>query len=236
MEKRTFSYKRATQRIYLYVVDALIKKKTLQRISEGLRNIVNSYSDLNRDDKYRIYLDTYNCVRAVRHFSDPIKRFRQKQYFDIISTACRVAKSKSNLRKKKKQVRAMLKDNNVVFMFCSQHEKPAKDHAMFQGRVYVDRFWRTKVDSSLIYPIQSYIKNRKIKTVQEIMGAPVYLITRPNCKHYFIPLETSTVLRSSLAKLRKDIGYRKDIPYTPKEKQMLYNQIWNSVDSYLNSI
>ena len=231
MEKKRFSYKRAVQRIYNYLADAIEQGKTLQRISEGLRNIVNSYAGLNRDERYRIYLDSYNAARAVRYKPDALEKFRQKQYFDSISTSCRVAKSHLNLREKKAQIRTLLDDDSQIFFICSVHEKPAKDHADWQGLIYVDRFWRTKVSEEMRPAVQSYIRNHQILTVQEIMGEPVYLTTRPNCKHFFIPLETKEVLHSSIKKIRKEIGYRKDTPYTVQEREALYKQIWDSIDN-----
>lgn len=230
--KRIYSYKRAVQRIYLYLADALEKGKSLQRISEGLRNIVNSYAGLNRDERYRIYKDAYDSARAVRYSKNPLEKFRQKQYFDKISVACRVAKSRLNLRQKKLKMRELLNDENQIFFICSVHEKPAKDHADWQGRIYVDRFWRTKVDESLRRAVESYIKNHNIYTVQEIMNAPVYLITRPNCKHFFIPLSTSEVLHKSVRKIREEIGYRKDLPFTVQEREALYNQVWDAIDNH----
>ena len=230
MEKKKYSYKRAVQRIFNYLVDALEQGKSLQRISEGLRNIVNSYEGLNRNERYRIYSDAYASARAVRHSKDPVKKLREKQYFDKISTGARVAKSKSNLRKKKQAIRLQLQDEDQIFFICSQHEKPAKDHADYQGKIYVDRFWRQKVSDENRYAVLSYIRNHNVLTVQEIMGSPVYLITRPNCKHFFIPLGTDEVLHSSIKKIREEIGYRKDIPYTVQEKDALYDQVWALID------
>lgn len=230
MEKRTFSYKRATQRIFLYLADSLEKGKSLQRISEGLRNIVNSYFELNRNEKYRIYLDSYNLARAARTSGDWKSKLTEKQSFDKVVTGCRVAKSKSNLRHKKWSVRAELRSGEHIFFICSVHEKPAEDHADYQGLIYVDRFWREKVPGNLYYSVLSYIKNHQVVTVQEIMGAPVWLTTRPNCKHFFIPLETEQVLHRSQRNIKESIGYRKDLPWTEKEKGELRQQVFENLN------
>lgn len=230
MEKKTFSYKRACQRIYLYLVDSLEKGKSLQRISEGLRNIVNSYFGLNRNDKYRIYLTAYNLARAAKTSKSWEKKLSEKTSFDTLITACRVVKSKSNTRMKQARIRAYLGDNDKVFFICSQHEKPAEDHRDYQGKIYVDRFWRTKVSGTMYYAVSSYIKNHNVVTVQEIMREPVWLTTRPNCKHYFIPLQTASVLHRSARSIREEIGYRKDLPWTERERGELRQQIFSSLN------
>lgn len=38
--------------------------------------------------------------------------------------------------------------------------------------------------------VGDFIVSNKIKTVQEVIKAPVYLTTRPYCKHYFISVGT----------------------------------------------
>jgi len=230
MEKTKFNYRRCTQRIFNYITDSLEKGKSLQRISEGLRNIVNSYSDLNRNERYRIYLDAYNTTRAARTSPDWRKKLCERQSFDTIVTGCRVAQSRSSLRKKKASIRASLREPGQIFFICSVHEKAAPDHKDWQGKIYVDRFWREKVPGSMFYSVLSYIKNHHILTVQEIMGAPVYLITRPNCKHYFIPLDTMSVLRRSERSIREEIGYRKDLPWTEKDKAELRAQVFENLN------
>lgn len=230
MEKKTFSYKKATQRILMYLVDSLEKGKSLQRISEGLRNIVNSYFELNRDEKYRIYLDAYNLARAAKTSPNWEKKLAEKGSFDKIVTGCRVAKSRVNMRHKKGAIRTDLKNPENIFFICSVHEKPAPDHANYQGKIYVDRFWRTKVSGVYFYSVLSYIKNHNTATVQEIMKAPVFLCTRPNCKHYFIPLQTLSVLRSSEKKIREEIGYHRDLPWTEKDKERVRAQVFREVD------
>ena len=119
MEKKIFSYKRATQRIFSYIVDSLEKGKSLQRISEGLRNIVNSYQDLNRNERYRLYLSSDNVSRAAKTSPDWEKYLCLKKCFDSISTSARVAKSAVNMRLKQGRIRANLKDPNQIFFICS---------------------------------------------------------------------------------------------------------------------
>lgn len=107
-------------------------------------------------------------------------------------------------RTKKENVKRTLQNNRtlavpIVFYVCSEHGNAAKGHKEYQGKVYVDRFWRDAYIKSgqpeyLIKAIERYIARYDIKTVQWVMGPPVYMVTRPYCKHYFTPLNTFDVL------------------------------------------
>lgn len=103
----------------------------------------------------------------------------------------------------------------IVFYLCSVHTGPAEDHKEWQGKIYVDRYWRSvlekhggtdtgTVHGDLIKGIGAYIKNHNILTVQEVVNHKPYLITRPYCRHFFIPLSTEEVLGSSLNKILKE--------------------------------
>lgn len=86
----------------------------------------------------------------------------------------------------------------VIFYVCSKHVAPAKDHKDWQGKIYVDRYWRAILKSTgtdwLIPQVERYIADNDIRTIQWVMGPPVWLTTRPYCKHWFAPVLTSTVL------------------------------------------
>lgn len=86
----------------------------------------------------------------------------------------------------------------VIFYVCSKHVSPAKDHKDWQGRLYVDRYWRASLKSTgdewMIPQVEKYIADNNIRTIQWVMGPPVWLTTRPYCKHWFAPVLTSTVI------------------------------------------
>ena len=93
------------------------------------------------------------------------------------------------------------------FFLCSYHLNSAKDHAPWQGKVYIDEGWKDYVrDETIRAKIQAYIYNHKIKTVQWVMGSPVYMCIRPNCKHYMEPVAISEVLGASVNRLLKRKG------------------------------
>lgn len=93
-------------------------------------------------------------------------------------------------------------ENPKIFYLASQHKDSASDHAPYQGKMYVDEKWRSVIkDKDLSVTIQNYISSHSVKTVQWVMGEPVWFITRPNCRHYFMELGTVEVLGLSKTKL-----------------------------------
>lgn len=113
-----------------------------------------------------------------------------------------------------------------IFYLCSSHLHPAKDHVDYEGKIYVDKDWEAKLNSSLQDnpdgqdmhgKIAAYIRNHRILTVQEVTYSEPYLVLRPNCKHYFIPVSVSEVLGSSAKSL-----LRRHKMYMPDEIPMSY--------------
>lgn len=206
-----------------YLCRALTEGYTLKRIREGLRKLVNSYYGLNRNERYSLYIELYTLCRAAKNYpgGDWQRKIGQCGSYDKILKVARQVERKKKLRDKQLDIRRMLNDDQQIFFLCSVHDKPAEDHKKWQGQIFVDRFWRTKVNGEYYYPVLSYIKNRKIRTVQWVMGNPVWMTTRPNCKHYFIPLSIPEVLGSSpkaLAERHRYKGYTRDDYYEFRSK------------------
>ena len=79
------------------------------------------------------------------------------------------------------------------FYLASSHTDCALDHVKYQGRLYVD-------ENAPEEAIQ-YAKSRGLYTLQWVMDAPAWFITRPNCRHYFVSLTLSQVRGKSDKKL-----------------------------------
>ena len=88
----------------------------------------------------------------------------------------------------------------VVFYLVSSHQKPQPAHEPLQGTVLIDRYWNAATGGD--ERIEGYLKTHKVHTVQWAMGAPHYLISRPNCRHYLIPLKTEEVVSSTVKQIR----------------------------------
>lgn len=225
----TYNYRRATKRLLSYITRALQKGLTIHKASEQLRDIVNSYIGLNRNERYSLFDESVKLYRAAKSGKDWHKTVALCRSFDRIAVTCHKVQASSDLRHKNQAYRAALSDEDTVFFLCSAHINPAPDHKDYQGKIYYDMFWRQKVSGNEYRAVYSYIKNHKLESVQGISDSPVYLTTRPYCRHYFIPLETSTVLSSSARKILESIGY----DYSGK---LDYDSLRQNVYSYLSTI
>lgn len=194
--KKDFNYKGFVKKAFLYIIRAKEDKKKLGNIRLEIKDLLNEYPVLNKFQKSRLYEIVYKIARAVMTSQNWEKILSRRTTYDQLMSEAHKIWAEIFAKQKNKGLRATLNDRNgdVVFYKCSEHTNPAKDHKDFQGRIYVNRFWRTRVSGEKYMSVLKYIKNNKIVSVQKIMGGPVYLTTRPYCKHYFIPLETSSVL------------------------------------------
>lgn len=97
-------------------------------------------------------------------------------------------------------------DIPVIFYLCTVHQKPAEGHKEWQGKLYVDRMWRATLESNgfgwLTSEVEKRIKSMGIHTVQWAMGGPVWLQTRPYCRHKFIPIPTHEALWLDLNEIK----------------------------------
>lgn len=87
------------------------------------------------------------------------------------------------------------KENGEYFYLASSHGDCAEDHKPYQGRLYVDRDAPEEA--------MDYARSRGLYTVQWVMGAPAWFITRPHCRHYFVSLPLEKVKGKSLKKLSR---------------------------------
>lgn len=229
-KKIKYTYRGATRKLLSFITRAMQKDMKLGEISKRLRNIVNSYEGLNKNERYQLYAEAYSLARASKNSKDWRNKISLRESYDSIVTTARKVKAHSNLRHKKQAVRKGLQDPTVLFFLCSSHVNPAKDHKDYQGIIYVDRYWRTKCSGALYVKVWRYINNHQIATVQEIMGPPVYLTTRPYCKHFFIPLDTYTVLTSSQKKIRKYYGVQRDPVYNDEAYYKFRREVYEKLN------
>lgn len=97
-----------------------------------------------------------------------------------------------------------------VFYLCSWHGDCAEDHADWQGKLYYDRFWRRHVKNEYVRAkVESLIQERNMKSIQWVTNSPVWLITRPNCRHYFEAVSVEDAMEGSDAELLEERGMRK---------------------------
>ena len=109
------------------------------------------------------------------------------------------------------------------FFLASSHPKPAKDHAQWEGKVYYDENFERYAASDDLDRIRAYIRNHKLLTIQYIVGAPVYLLTRRNCKHFFRNIPLEEIMHSSAKSLlKKHNMYHEDKDVPASEDVLRY--------------
>lgn len=145
------------------------------------------------------------------YFFDLIKKLdtEKKMSHEIVRDADkREAEAKDRTIKENLEKNRTL-ENPKIFYLASWHKDSATDHAEWQGKIYVDEKWQSVIrDAELKDRVKNYITTNNIRTIQWVVGKPVWLITRPNCRHYFKILATDEVLSNSNAKLLKDYKMR----------------------------
>lgn len=175
---------------------------------------------------------------------DSVLKLRKNAVYETVRNEFRrLEKEKNDLsnaieyRAKTEEYRNLVRSG--VFYLCSSHIKPAKDHADWEGKIYVSKFWRERIDDDRIRArVEAYIRNHDIKTVEWVTGSPVWLIFRPNCKHYFISVPVEEVLsKSCRSMLKQHGGYMQEVPelsYEETQYKFYYERL--KVLVYLKSM
>lgn len=181
------------------------KGKTLGYISKKVKCQIDTMSKLNVRQKHGLYVRIMKWARSTGYadLQEIIKYVNQlERKIDVKDKVKKLGNDMGTARKSGTE-----HGTPRVFYLCSYHNDPGKDHAEWQGRLYVDRFWKSVMSEARstdrdMYGVRSYIKNHQILTVQEVVLRKPYLITRPYCRHKMIPLSTDEVLGSSLNKIK----------------------------------
>ena len=206
------NYKGLMKRALSYMYRAGLDGKPMNQVRADLYNMIWSYEELNRLEKSNLY---QKLIEVARHCSGLNKDASQlslyltsrNTYDSLLSTLKRVNRRYKN-RVNVANTKDMLRDSDNVFFICTVHQKPAPDHKDLQGKLYVDRYWRTKIDGRQLPAVQRLIKDNQIITVQDVMKEPYWLITRPNCLHRLVPIETNTVLLNTEKALSGEFAER----------------------------
>lgn len=231
---RNYDYREVVKRLFAYIYRARINEGYINQVDSGIRKILDEYVALNRDEKYRIFKaahDIYRATKQMKRIEEAQRYLSLTSTYDSLMRQIRKVKASSELRTKQIATKIAMQSGNFVFYLCSKHNSPAEDHKNYQGRIYIDRFWRQKVDARYYRAVAAYVRNHKTITVQEITGAPVYLTTRPYCKHYLIPMRTETVLTASERKLAEQTKVYAEGLYDDDYYFSIRAQVYSSLDS-----
>lgn len=204
-----------------------------------------TFSSLRRIDSEFGKTDDY--VANLERRSNAVYMFARKitdRGESLIKMANSVARD-VEFRVKRDQLSDMIADNRAdlesysPFYMCSSHIDPAEDHKDWEGKMYFDSDWKNYVtDDGLRKRISAYIRNRKLRTVQWVCGSPVYLVTRPNCRHFLTVIDVDEALNNSFNKIVK-----KHELYNPREEALSAEKVVLKryenrlmIEKYLNAI
>ena len=130
-----------------------------------------------------------------------MKRFEKlRVYQRFISLVNQEVRNKEASVKEKviKQLTSYGIENREHFALVSKHLDSAIDHLEFQGKLYL--LTNDLQESELLLANKLGIN----KTLASVMHDKPYLITRPNCRHYFITLSESDIGDKSVDTLLKE--------------------------------
>lgn len=130
-----------------------------------------------------------------------MKRFEKlKLYQRAISLVNQEVRNKEASVKEKviRQLTSYGIENREHFALVSKHLDSAIDHIDFQGKLYL--LTNDLQESELLLANKLGIN----KTLSSVMHDKPYLITRPNCRHYFITLSESDIEDKSVDTLLKE--------------------------------
>lgn len=130
-----------------------------------------------------------------------MKRFEKlRVYQRFISLVNQEVRNKEASVKEKviRQLTSYGIENREHFALVSKHLDSAIDHQDFQGKLYL--LTNDLQESELLLANKLGIN----KTLASVMHDKPYLITRPNCRHYFITLSESDIGSKSVDTLLKE--------------------------------
>ena len=169
--------------------------------------------------KYGINTPIYkNCLNLARFLASKLKKETQETdgiilatllmkrfeklrvYQRFISLVNQEVRNKEASVKERviRQLTSYGIENREHFVLVSKHLDSAIDHIDFQGKIYL--LTNDLQESELLLANKLGIN----KTLASVMHDKPYLITRPNCRHYFITLSESDIGSKSVDTLLKE--------------------------------
>lgn len=202
LKKITFNQKKQGLAYNEKMLDSVLKSVSILKKKIGSPTFVKGYVQTTygqkiKDNQELIAIFVYDIIdkyKVEKTLSHDITVFSDKFEADIKDKAIQDTFEENRYL-----------DNPKIFYLASQHRDSASDHKDYQGKVYIDEKWRNFVhNEQQIEDIRQYIIQHDVKTIQWVMGEPVWFITRPNCRHYFKALNVDDVLQNSRRRLLKE--------------------------------
>lgn len=119
-----------------------------------------------------------------------------------------------------------------VFYRCSTHKNCAEGHLDYQGRIYINRDLANSEELE-------YADSHDIMDIREVMAEPIWLMTRRNCKHFFIPVSSDLVMNNTLPPQQIINDTPLDSPYRAyydRKKLLVAAGVSKKNDSYKRTV
>lgn len=154
-----------------------------------------------------MFRSTYSALKKTDSEYDKKLAERYDVVYEVMdrTVLSRIEKEKNQMadvierRRKGSELNKLM--SSGVFYLCSSHVKPAKDHAEWEGKIYVSASWEARIGPDEHDQVKEFIDQNDIRTIEWVTGDPVYMCTRPNCKHYFTPISVQDALSRSVKEL-----------------------------------
>lgn len=203
--------KKARNEYISVIYYGLMKQKTLKDIHKDIQKVTDANKKEGIDTTPLIHY-VYNLCDKTKKRMDIVlpsgatdliiaewlyRRFHHRQVFtdtnSIIYEYAKKVEEKDKTGALREELRSA-REEHKIFYLASSHKDCAIDHQDYQGKIYVDENWKKYVDEKDFADVSQFIIMNNIQTFQWVIGKPVWLITRPNCRHYFKAMTTSDVL------------------------------------------
>lgn len=193
-----------------------------------LHKSLNSYKTELQHHKNNLLVKAYCKEKIVA--TTPLERYAKKvskysdnvfinKIYEINDNALHMVNEQVKEKEtntKNKIINQVYRDNRKlgnVFYIASSHEDCAEDHKDFQGKVYVDRYCGDK-------EALQYAREHNIRTIQWVLKKPVWLVTRPNCRHYMVGTTKDKIISGKYTIPHTQIG--RESMRTPKQVTLEY--------------
>ena len=100
---KNYNYKGLVRQSFYTITRALENNKTLSEIKQEIRNLVNSYQGLTRNERYDLYQTIYRVARAAKSSGNWDKTLSLRKNYDAVLSASRRVYASQNLRIKKNE-------------------------------------------------------------------------------------------------------------------------------------
>ena len=200
--KRVQELKKLKYNLLLISYSGIVERKEYKDIQKRLFKETINFEQAKRLKVKRLYRTCWKIVKQIKRKTDfillPINRHNEVSRLLIENKNLNLLDKEINeivrtkeTEEKEEIIKEALSEDKP-FILVSWHKDSANDHIDWQGKIYVNE------DFLKDPKVKEIAEQRKMETFQWLIGEPVYMITRPNCRHYFQPLSVKEVEDNSV--------------------------------------